>query len=114
MTVARLTSKFIVSALLKRLTAAGGHGAVLARGDADAGGIILACADKGQISALLELAYDLDGRMTWRACFVQAIESKEKFDIYLSGRRENDPDLWVVELDIPAAERFAADFVSEG
>ena len=30
-------------------------------------------------------------------------------DSYWRRRRDRDPDLWVIELDSPAAERFVAD-----
>jgi len=109
----RFTSKLIVSALLKRLATAGGTGAVLAHGDDGAGGIVAICAEKGRISSLIELAYDSDERMFWRPCTSQAIENNDKFQIYLAQRRKSDPDLWLVELDIPAAERFAADCIAE-
>ncbi|MBN9940404.1 DUF1491 family protein, partial [Listeria monocytogenes] len=33
---------------------------------------------------------------------------------YWRRRRDRDPDLWVVELDIPSAERFAAETIASG
>ena len=33
---------------------------------------------------------------------------------YVERRRRNDPDLWVVELDILDAERFAAETIAAG
>ncbi len=108
----RLTSRLIVSALLRGVESAGGNGVVIARGDDGAGGILLLCAEKGEVSALLELAYTHNGDMMWRSVVAQPIDNKQKISDYVENRRRRDPDLWVFELDVPDAERFAADFVS--
>jgi len=110
----RLATQMIVSALRKRAECAGGTCTLVAHGDDIAGGLILICAEKGQSLALLELAYDLDGAMGWRQCLPQTPVEEQKSEDYLAERRRTDPDLWVIELDIPAAERFAADFVTKG
>jgi hypothetical protein len=108
----RLTTSLLISALRKRAEQSGGTCTVINRGDADAGGLLLICAEKGCISALLELAYNPAGEMIWRHCLPQIIDEQQKFENYLMKRRKTDGDLWVIELDIPAAERFAADFVA--
>ncbi|MFZ4747332.1 MAG: DUF1491 family protein, partial [Sphingomonas sp.] len=33
---------------------------------------------------------------------------------WLERRREHDPDLWIVELDIPNAQRFVAEMSGDG
>jgi len=108
----RLTTHIVVSALRKRAEQAGGSCTIIARGDMSAGGLILICAEKGHISGLFELAYDYTGKMTWRPCLAQLTDEQQKVDKYVADRRRTDPDLWCVELDIPAAERFAADFAA--
>lgn len=108
----RLTTGLIVSALRKRAEQAGGSCTVIARGDMTAGGLILICAEKGRNTGLYELAYDYTGTMAWRPCLTQLTDEQQKVDKYVADRRRTDPDLWCVELDIPAAERFAADFAA--
>jgi hypothetical protein len=107
--MARVTSAVLVSALTRQISAAGGNAAVLAKGDAHAGAIILICAEKGQISAIRERILGNDGAYEWRPIGPDPIENKAEIDNYLARRRQRDPDLWVVELDIANAERFAAE-----
>ena len=101
MTEARPASGLLVSALLRRISAAGGHGAVLSRGDATAGAILLVLADRGVTQRLLERGMTPDGSYGWVASGPKAIDDPTALSDYLERRRRNDPDLWVVELDAP-------------
>lgn len=107
--MARLTSRMTVDALLRRVQAAGGFATVLARGDDMAGAILLLCTDRGRVQSLLERTVDLDGRYRWTPCGPQHVESESERDSYIQRRRARDPDLWLIELDIADAERFAAE-----
>lgn len=104
----------LVGALIRRVAAEGGHGTVLAKGDPGGGAVIVACAEKGRTSALLERALGIDGAYQWVRCGPQVVEHESEISNYLERRRARDPDLWVVELDIPEAERFAAETTSGG
>lgn len=101
----RLGSGVLASALIRRVNAEGGHAMVLAKGDVTSGAILLVCADRGHVSGLYERWLDLDDRYAWRDVTPEARD----FEDYLARRRLRDPDLWVIELDIPNAERFAAE-----
>ncbi len=107
----RLTSAMLVSALVRRVQAEGGHAAILAKGDAGGGAIILACAEKGRVSALLERVLDVRGRYVWAPCGPADLADSVEISQYLERRRARDPDIWVVELDIADAERFAAETI---
>jgi hypothetical protein len=107
---ARLPSGVLVSALLRRVNDAGGIGTVLARGDAQAGAILVVTLDRGVMPRLLERGIGADGK----TALVQAgpaDPSPSEIAEYWRKRRQRDPDLWVIELDIPAAERFAAETI---
>lgn len=103
---ARLTSAVLVSALIRRVSAEGGNAAVLAKGDATAGAILLICMDKGIATSVRERVLDMTGIYVWTAV---GPEEQAGLSAYLDRRRDRDPDLWLVELDIAKAERFAAE-----
>ncbi len=100
----RLPTGLLVSALLRRVNDSGGFGAVLAKGDARAGGILVVIVSRGGLARVLERGLGPDGASA-------LIESRagDDLDAYWRRRRSRDPDLWVVELDSPLAERFAAE-----
>ena len=114
MTAARLTSRMTVDALIRRVAAAGGFATVLARGDEMAGAILVLCSNRGETKSLLERTVDLDGNYRWTPCGPQDVESAESRDSYIQRRRKRDPDLWLIELDIADAERFAAETTGFG
>lgn len=105
----RLTSRMTIDALLRRVAGAGGFGTVIARGDDSAGAILLLCTERGVVKSLLERTVDLDGEYRWTPCGPQDVEDAANRDAYIQRRRDRDRDLWLIELDIPDAERFAAE-----
>jgi hypothetical protein len=111
--MARLASSVLVSALLRRAQDEGGFGAVIAKGDPMAGAITVILAEKGRKACFLERLLQPDGRYAWQSAR-QEIENEEEFKSFLARRRKSDPDLWVLELDIASAERFAAEMNESG
>jgi hypothetical protein len=104
----RLATSVLVSALIRRAQGEGGFAAVLAKGDASAGAILLVLTEKGAKTELYERMLDPRGGYTWSLVLAQAVEKPAEVPDFIARRRRFDPDLWVVELDIPSIERFAA------
>jgi hypothetical protein len=102
----RLPSGVLVSALLRRVNDAGGFGAVMAKGNAQGGAILVIAVEKGALPRLLERGIGPDGR----TALIDSTPS-EDLDGYWRRRRLRDPDLWVIEVDIAEAERFAAETI---
>ncbi|WP_174274900.1 DUF1491 family protein [Sphingomonas bacterium] len=107
MTEARAASGLLVSALIRRIEAEGGHAMVLARGDATAGAMLLLLADRGEPTALLERTLG-QGGYGWND---GGPADPAERPAYLDRRRNNDPDLWIVELDHPKARSIALDLL---
>jgi len=105
----RLSSSLLVNALIRQAESNGGFGAVLARGDATAGSILLVLTERGQRARALERVLQANGEYQWQRIDNQAIENTVEINEMVERRRRFDPDLWVVELDIPSPERFAAE-----
>ena len=109
----RLASSVLATALLRRAQDEGGIGAVLAKGDPTAGAIAVILAEKGRKACFLERLLQPDGSYSWQESR-QNVENEEEFRSFLERRRKYDPDLWIFELDIASAERFAAEMNAVG
>jgi hypothetical protein len=105
----RVTADLLVGALRRRAESEGGFAAVLARGDSVAGAILVILAEKGRKARLLERVLDVAGTYRWQDLSGQALQNEEETTKFLARRRKNDPDLWLIELDVPSAERFTAE-----
>ena len=94
----RLAAGMLVSALIRRAEEAGGSGMVLAKGDPTAGALLIQLAARGVPGPLLERRLDPQGAYRWSPTGPDA--DAERTD-YIARRRRGDPDLWVIELDVP-------------
>lgn len=104
---ARLATGALVNALVRRANHAGGFATILAKGDATAGAVLVVAQDRGENPALWERGIGPSGDVELIAVGPQG-DAQAVTDYWMK-RRRNDPDLWVVELDIAQAERFAAE-----
>ncbi|MCU6454197.1 DUF1491 family protein [Sphingomonas sp. A2-49] len=103
----RLPTHIAVGALLRRVNDAGGIAMVRAKGDAQGGAILVLIESRSGPVRVLERTIGFDGSVT-----LTESTPADGAESYWRRRRERDPDLWVVELDIPEAERFAAETIS--
>lgn len=102
----------MVNALVRRANAAGGFATVLAKGDATAGAILFVGQDRGKNPYLFERGIGPDGATALLS--VGPRDHVQTVVDYWMRRRNSDPDLWVVEVDIADAERFVAETIYGG
>jgi hypothetical protein len=102
----RLPAQLEVQALLRQVQAAGGFATILAKGEVDAGTILVTICENGINSRLYERMPGLDGRRLWHCVKTEDSENRQEFQDYIASRRRQDGDLWIVELDIANGERF--------
>ncbi|HET9637895.1 MAG TPA: DUF1491 family protein [Allosphingosinicella sp.] len=105
----RIAASVLAGALIRKAEGEGGFGAVLAKGDATAGSILVILLEKGVNPRLFERLLQPDGRYRWQESGSQRLENPGEVPEFIARRRRFDPDLWLIELDIPSAERFAAE-----
>lgn len=110
----RLTSAMLVKAMIRAAEGQGGFGAVLAKGDPTAGAIAVILAERGRKCRFLERTLQADGDYCWRDPGSESDRDEAAFADLVQRRRRADPDLWVVELDIASAERFADEMTAFG
>ena len=106
---ARLSTSVLVGALIRRAEGEGGFAAVVAKGDASAGSVLVLLAERGRNARILERLLQPDGTYMWQETGGQVVENKEELAAFFERRRKYDPDLWVLELEVPSLERFAAE-----
>ena len=111
---ARLPAHLEVAGLMRRVVAEGGFATIVARGERDAGTILLVLRDSRTNPMLYERMPQPDGSRAWTLNRIQDIENAREFDEYLTRRSHQDQDLWIVELDVPNPERFIGDSAAAG
>jgi hypothetical protein len=110
----RLATSVLVGALIRKAQGEGGFAAVLAKGDSTAGAVVVVLTEKGAKTAIYERALQPDGDYAWAPSESQVSDNPAEVPGFVARRRRFDPDLWVVELDIPSIERFAAEMNAFG
>ncbi|HEX2624793.1 MAG TPA: DUF1491 family protein [Sphingomicrobium sp.] len=112
MTDDRLPSALEAAALRRRVESDGGTATILHRGDADRGSLVLIVMHKGEERAIAERMLDPYGRYRWASRPAQAGQGSTLIESAMK-RVRVDPDLWLIELDIPDPERFIAQLAGE-
>src|SRR5580704_19039487 len=101
---ARLKSGIWVKALIRRCDIAAIGVAVMARGDDDAGAILLKLNGRDSGCTVLTQTRRPDGTLVWmRATGAEPVVEADA-DAYIVRQRSRDPDLWVVEIDSGAPD----------
>ena len=106
---ARLPVEIGVGALLRRVNDAGGLAMVLARGDRQDGSLLFVTYRKSVFSGFYQREPGQGGVPTLARIGPGDDADSDQIATFWQRRRQFDPDLWVIELDIVAAERFAAE-----
>ena len=104
----RIPAHLEVAGLIRAVQAAGGFGTVIAKGERDAGTLLVICCENGADAAAFERMPQPDGTRAWTLSRKQDTENPQEFWDYCDRRQRQDDDLWIVELDISDAERFIA------
>ena len=103
---ARLPAHLEVSGLIRQTQAQGGFAAVLRKGEAEAGTILLVLTENGAKSRIYERMPQPDGSRIWHCSKRQDPQIPEDFTDYLTRRGNQDRDRWIVELDMANGEQL--------
>lgn len=105
---ARLPAHLEVSAIIRLVEAAGGFAVVTAKGERDAGTILILTFYRGENAVLFEKMPQLDGSRPFVAAKQQNTEKQQEIFEYIERRKQQDPDIWVLEADIADGAQFIA------
>jgi len=111
---ARLKSAIQVKALIRRCDLAAIGVAVTARGDPDAGAILVKLSGRETGATVLQQARRGDGTLGWLRATGAAPVTEGDADAYIDRQRQRDPDLWVVEIDAVAPDAVPALVLDDG
>ena len=104
----RLPAHLEASAILRLAESQGGYATVLAKGERDAGTILLVMLCRGEAAVLYERMPQLVGSRLFIATKREETDKQQEFSEYLARRRGQDQDMWLIEVDIADPERFVA------
>lgn len=105
-----ISSDVWVGALIRRAELAGAFAAVVRRGDARAGTVIVKAYDTSERKArLYSEAFGPDGDRLW----IQPVRSDQEgeLDAFIRRQADFDPDLWVVEVEDRQGRHFITEAV---
>ena len=112
--MAELKTDFWVSALIRRAEIGGAFAGVVRKGDTDAGAVLVKVATLDGRARLYAPAQDGDGERIWLDLSAGSLgEDEKEIDAYARRRAENDPDLWVIEIEDRAGRSFLTEPIDE-
>ena len=101
---ARLKTEVWIKALIRRCDITAIPIAVVARGDADAGAVLLKFNGAVGGCVVLTQARGKDGELVWMKATGPVPVAEADADAYIGRQRGRDPDIWVVEIESGSAE----------
>lgn len=110
----RLTPSIEADSLIRRAQQADGFGAILRKGDAQRGSIILLITDRGRHVACVERQLAMEGSYRWTKVGPGADSDPGQLSEWAEKRVKFDEDVWLIELDIPQPERFIVELGAVG
>jgi|SRR5690242_14633742 len=100
MTQPRVKAGVWVSMALRMGNADGRFGAVLRKGDPDAGGVLVVLRGREGLSVLSQVRSG-EGDLAWMRATGPAPVAQEAADAYVARQVKYDSDLWVIEFEAP-------------
>lgn len=97
---ARIKAGIWVSMALRMGNSHGRYGAVLRKGDPDAGGVLVVLRGRTGLSVLAQMR-DAEGELAWMRGTGPGAVEPDAADAYVARQVRNDPDLWVLEFESP-------------
>ena len=105
-----LKAGFWTAALIRRAEAAGAFAAVVKKGDPDAGACLIKVRLLNGEATLYRPIRNMSGERVW---LPKGPEGERDVDIYMNGRVDDDPDLWIVEIEDRQGRHFLTEPIED-
>jgi len=99
----RLKAGFWTSALIRQAQQNGAFAAVIRRGDPDAGACLVKVRTLDGQAALYRPIRNMEGQRVW---LPKGPDTESEIDLYINRRIDDDPDLWVLEIEDRQGRHF--------
>jgi len=99
----RLNAGLWTSALIRQAEKGGAFAAVIRRGDPDAGACLVKVRTLDGQSVLYRPIRNMEGQRVW---LPKGPETETDIDTYINRRIDDDPDLWVLEIEDRQGRHF--------
>jgi len=110
-----LKTDFWATALIRRAQIGGAFAGVVRKGDTDAGAVLVKVATMNKRARLYAPARNGEGERIWLDLSAGTLGDDEAdVDAAVRKRVENDPDLWVIEIEDKYGRNFLMEPVDEG
>lgn len=106
MMLPRLTTRFWVSALVRRCNAEGVPATVIRHGYDEAGAVLLVARHRSGLAQLYGATLRQNGEKAWLALTGAEPVNASEADALIEKQRRFDPDLWVVEIETDRPQDF--------
>ncbi len=108
-------TEFWASALIRRASDAGAFAAIVRKGDASAGAVLVKVASLDGRARLYAPARDGAGMRIWLDLSAGSLGDDEpEIDAHARKRAATDPDLWVIEIEDKHGRHFLMEPVDRG
>jgi len=107
-----LKTKIWVDALVRRAESGLAAAYVIRHGDEDAGAVLVKVVAADRLARLYVPARDEHGERIWQMFRKSAVPESEA-DAYCEKRHQDDPDLWVVEIEDRDGRHFLTEPVEK-
>jgi hypothetical protein len=110
-----LKTDFWATALMRRAAIVGAFAGVTRKGDTDAGAVLVKVATMDGKARLYAPARDGNGERIWLDLSAGSLgDAEADVDAYVRKRADNDPDVWVIEIEDKFGRHFLMERVDSG
>lgn len=105
-----LKAGFWTAALIRRAETAGAFAAVVKQGDKDAGACLVKIRLLDGQAVLYRPIRNMAGARVW---LPKGPDTERDIDIYINSRVDDDPDIWIIEIEDRQGRHFLTEPIEE-